>query len=145
MSATELLKTIAEKLGAEARVTNVFGEPVTRGDWTVIPVASVSYGFGGGGGGTTDRQTAEGGGGGYVRAVPVGVIEILPTGTRFIAFSQARKCAAFIAISTGLGFFLGSKRRGSTGLDWLLRERHTHKPQQHSNDWTDRPARPCSR
>ncbi|MBI3975671.1 MAG: hypothetical protein HY334_04695 [Armatimonadetes bacterium] len=74
-----------------ASVKQVFGEPKTVGDRTVIPVAAVSYGFGFGyGRGTerTDGQTTParegggGGGGGQVRARPVAVLEITPEGTR---------------------------------------------------------------
>src|SRR4029434_6600822 len=82
---------------------HVYGEPVLRGDTTVIPVAQVAYGFGAGGGRGPARlrkaapdesppetdapSEAQGaGGGGGVRMTPVGALEISPEGTRFIHF-----------------------------------------------------------
>ena len=73
-----LLERLADRLGARASVTAVFGEPIVSDDVTVIPVARVGFGFGGGGGrqaGAT--RTAEGGGGGGgAEARPLGFIEI---------------------------------------------------------------------
>lgn len=41
-----------ENLGAgllkNASIKNVFGEPIKAGEKTIIPVASIAYGFGGG-------------------------------------------------------------------------------------------------
>ena len=73
---------IAELLERSLSIRHVYGEPVQRGDTTVIPVAKVAYGFGAGGGrgpgrgrphaiaegvadepGRTDAQGAGGGGG----------------------------------------------------------------------------------
>ena len=47
-SAGRFLEWLAERIGARAGVTAVFGEPIERGDITVIPVARVRWGFGGG-------------------------------------------------------------------------------------------------
>ena len=44
----DFLTNIAEKLGAAAKVSLVFGEPVERDGVTVIPVAKSRWGFGGG-------------------------------------------------------------------------------------------------
>ncbi|MFB8777317.1 GerW family sporulation protein [Streptomyces broussonetiae] len=73
-----LLEHMAGKLGARASVTAVFGEPVTRGNVTVIPVAEVAFGFGGGTGreAGTARSGDGGGGGGGAGARPRGFIEI---------------------------------------------------------------------
>ncbi len=112
MSGAEILKTISETLCSDARAKNVFGDPVTSGDRTVIPVARVWHAFGGGSGGASDQVKSDGGGGGgWMRAVPVGVVEISPAGTRFIPFSQSKKQAAAIAIGVGIGFFLGGRYR----------------------------------
>ncbi|WP_282700560.1 spore germination protein GerW family protein [Streptomyces sp. CC219B] len=60
-----LLERLADKLGARASVTTVFGEPVTSGGVTVIPVADVGFGFGGGAGREIGAvKSGEGGGGG---------------------------------------------------------------------------------
>ena len=45
-----LVSRLAESLGTRASVGTAFGEPVERGNVTVIPVASTAWGFGGGGG-----------------------------------------------------------------------------------------------
>ncbi len=54
-----------------------YGEPVTGGDLTIVPVARVRVA--GGFGGDSD----EGGGGGAVQATPVGYIEVGGDGARF--------------------------------------------------------------
>jgi hypothetical protein len=80
------LEGIAERIGARASVTAVFGEPVERGDITVIPVARVRWGFGGGQGegGEAAGPTGRGsGGGGGAAADPVGYVEIGPAGAIF--------------------------------------------------------------
>jgi len=85
-----LIRRIVDTAGPRA----VFGEPVTAGERTVIPVARVAYGGGGGWGGPArpdDIEPAEmagdadqGAGGGFgVGATPVGYIELTPDGTRF--------------------------------------------------------------
>lgn len=61
-------------------VSRVFGDPVTIGDVTIIPVAKVSGGAGGGGGsGTDEDQTQEGRGFGTgfgMGARAIGVYEV---------------------------------------------------------------------
>ncbi|MFE7121766.1 spore germination protein GerW family protein [Streptomyces sp. NPDC057654] len=73
-----LLERLADKLGARASVTAVYGEPVTRDGVTVIPIAEVGFGFGGGAGRDVGAaKTGEGGGGGGgAGARPRGFIEI---------------------------------------------------------------------
>ncbi|HEY8228019.1 MAG TPA: spore germination protein GerW family protein [Pyrinomonadaceae bacterium] len=73
-SADRFIGTIAEKLGAVARGSTIFSEPVEREGVTVIPVAKAQWGFGGGIGHRKDEEGAGGGGG--VRVTPVGFIEI---------------------------------------------------------------------
>ncbi|GGZ50701.1 hypothetical protein GCM10010387_51240 [Streptomyces inusitatus] len=74
------LDRLADEISGRASVTIVYGEPVTTGGVTVIPVAEIGFGFGyGGGSGHTAgaARTGEGGGGGGgVRARPCGFIEI---------------------------------------------------------------------
>ncbi|MFJ7077138.1 spore germination protein GerW family protein [Streptomyces sp. NPDC098781] len=72
-----LLDRLADRLGARASVTAVYGEPVTADGVTVVPVARVAFGLGGGGGRIGGAKAGEGGGGGGgVEATPVGYIEI---------------------------------------------------------------------
>ena len=63
-ASADLLEHLADKLGARASVRAVYGEPVTSGNITVIPVAEIAYGFGGVGRDTTAAKNGEGGGGG---------------------------------------------------------------------------------
>ena len=91
--ADKFIGTMAKKLGAMAKATTIFGEPVERAGVTVIPVAKARWGFGGGAGhrrkgddpgklgdGSRERRVGEeedgGGGGGGVSVTPVGFIEI---------------------------------------------------------------------
>ncbi|HZL65535.1 MAG TPA: spore germination protein GerW family protein [Thermoleophilia bacterium] len=86
---------LAERLGASASASSVFGEPVERDGVTVIPVARVRWGVGGGSGRGTGRGRGRGrgkaaandaneqneqnegtGGGGGVQASPLGFIEL---------------------------------------------------------------------
>lgn len=75
---TTLLERLADKLGARASVTAVYGEPITGAGVTVIPVARVGFGFGGGSGREigSDKTGEGGGGGGGVESRPLGFIEI---------------------------------------------------------------------
>ena len=50
---------LAETIGAAARASAVFGEPVEGQGVTVIPVARAKWGFGGGSGGTTGSKARE--------------------------------------------------------------------------------------
>jgi uncharacterized spore protein YtfJ len=90
--AATLVEKLAERLGARASVANVFGEPVTAGDVTVIPVAKVLLGLGGGGG--RERAAAKAGEGlgtgGGVHARPVGYIEIRDGQTQFVPIHDQR-------------------------------------------------------
>jgi hypothetical protein len=68
---------LAERIGGRASVKAVFGEPIDRGDLTVVPVARVRWGFGGGSGSSEGEDRASGsGGGGGVAADAIGCIEI---------------------------------------------------------------------
>jgi uncharacterized spore protein YtfJ len=65
----DLVQALAERLGASARATAVFGEPVERDGVTVIPVAKSRWGFGGGSG---VREGEPGGGGGGLATRAIG-------------------------------------------------------------------------
>ncbi len=105
MNIQQFLEGMADRVSARASVKMVYGDPVTSGDRTVIPVAAVRYAFGGGGGGPKDDAEAQnGGGGGRVALCPCGALEITPQGSRFIEFRDPQKAAAALA----LGFVLGA-------------------------------------
>ncbi|MFI6318070.1 spore germination protein GerW family protein [Nonomuraea sp. NPDC050556] len=72
MNIMELL----EQTKDQATVGRVFGEPITRGDVTIIPVAKVAQGGGGGMGTSKDKEFEGGGGsgGGFgIAAKPAGI------------------------------------------------------------------------
>jgi len=79
------LTRLAERLGANAAASAVFGTPVERDGVTVIPVARVRWGFGGGGGGGGRKAKAQDGwgGGGGVQAAPLGFIEVRDGGAQY--------------------------------------------------------------
>ena len=105
------VERMAERVGGKASVRAVFGEPVERDGFTVIPVARVRWGFGGGAGvgpvamgpgGMGGEAEAGGGtgsgsgGGGGVTADPVGYLEIGPDGASFIAIESPRPSPGFL-------------------------------------------------
>ncbi|HYA15887.1 MAG TPA: spore germination protein GerW family protein [Bryobacteraceae bacterium] len=94
MGATEMLEKMGGSLASAASVKSVFGEPIHAEGRTVVPVATIAYGFGAGG----SRHEGEGGGAGGVRAFPAGVLEITHDSTRFIPYIDIRWLAgAFLA------------------------------------------------
>ena len=116
MSAEEILRTIGNGFQSSATVKNVYGDPISVGDRTVIPVARLSYAFGGGGGNRESEGAPEGGGGGgggCMSAVPAGVIEITSEGTHFIPFQDWKRLVSVIAVSLVLGLVIGSRRTRS--------------------------------
>jgi uncharacterized spore protein YtfJ len=77
-----LVDRLAERMGAQARASTIYGEPIERGGVTVIPVARAMWGFGGGAGNRSTQETGSGGGGGML-LTPVGYIEISNGQTRY--------------------------------------------------------------
>ena len=113
MNAKEMLQNLSESLGATATVKSVFGEPIRVDSKTVVPVATVSYGFGAGFGRKPDKSDTEkppeaegGGGGGGVHASPAGALEITPEGTRFVPFLDLRVIAATFTAGLAIGALL---------------------------------------
>ena len=76
-----LVERLAERTGATAQASAVFGEAVKRGDVKVIPVARARWGFGGGTG--TSPEGSGGGGGGAGWVTPIGYIEVREDGAEF--------------------------------------------------------------
>jgi uncharacterized spore protein YtfJ len=118
MSAQNLLEKLGESLGSTATVKSVFGEPIHVEGKTVVPVATVMYGFGGGfGSGPIKRPEAEGkrgeggGGGGGVRAYPAGALEITADRTRFVPFTNLSLAAAAFGLGALVGAWIVRRRR----------------------------------
>jgi hypothetical protein len=118
---------LAESVGATARASAVFGEPVEAQGVTVIPVARARWGFGGGSGGREGEEGAGGGGGTSVS--PVGYIELRAGEARYRGIHDRAKLAAAMAIcglSAAIAFRLGrirlpsAGRAGRTGIRWLM-------------------------
>jgi uncharacterized spore protein YtfJ len=91
VSEQEIVTTIADRLKASGDVKVVFGEPRVIEGKTIVPVASVAYGFGGGKGGGPQGEGSGGGGG--LRVQPLGVLEITPDSTRFVPIVNATRLA----------------------------------------------------
>jgi hypothetical protein len=82
-----IVERLLERIGGHAGSQAVFGQPIERGEVTIIPVARVRWGFGGGGGSGPQLETggygSGSGGGGGVAADPIGYIEIHADGATF--------------------------------------------------------------
>ncbi len=93
----DVVRSIAQSLQDSLTVRTVYGEPITAGNMTIIPVARVRFAFAGGGGGgsgllptgdvidSTPRGGGGGGGGaggGFVQ--PIGYIEVTENGSRWV-------------------------------------------------------------
>jgi uncharacterized spore protein YtfJ len=126
--ASALLERVAAALGGRASVRAVFGEPITRGDVTIVPVARASFGFGGGtgrgwkaapgeGGGTeVPVEAAEGGdgggGGGGADVRPLGYVEIVDGRTAWHPIRSAASDGRLFAAGVGLGLLAAAALRG---------------------------------
>jgi len=89
----------------------VFGDPVTQGERTVIPVArtTVNYGFGAGSGPATGEKsdtTGGGGGGGRVRSTSIGYIELTPGQARFVPIIDRNTLITSLATFAGVTLLL---------------------------------------
>jgi uncharacterized spore protein YtfJ len=110
-----LLERLAERVGATARASTVFGDPVEDEGVTVIPVARAKWGFGGGSGGREGELGAGGGGGTSVS--PVGFIELRAGEARFRRITgRSQIVAVGLAalaggLSTAIGLRLARKAR----------------------------------
>jgi hypothetical protein len=94
------LDRMAERIGGRASVRAVFGEPIVRGDLTVVPVARVRWGFGGGSGSSEAEAKASGsGGGGGVAADAIGYIEIRAGEATFRRIGTAFPSPTFVLAS----------------------------------------------
>ena len=91
MSEQEIVTSIADRLKASGDVKIAFGEPQVVEGKTIVPVATVAYGFGGGRGGGPQGEGHGGGGG--LRVKPLGVLEITPDSTRFVPVVNATRLA----------------------------------------------------
>lgn len=108
------IESIIERLRRSANVRSVFGDPIERGDRTVVPVARVGYVFGGGyGRGESSDGTGAGGqgggGGGGAAARPVGALEITDEGTRFVRVGGPGRSLALLFVGLVVGLLLARR------------------------------------
>ena len=116
---------LLERLADTASPSAVFGEPVEKGDYTVIMASEARVGLGlgyGGGGGTDTKAESDdesgasgygggGAGGGAAMSRPVAVIEIGPNGARVEPIVDPTKIAlAFFTTLLSI-FTMGAKMR----------------------------------
>lgn len=114
-----VIDRVIERALTVADVRRVFGEPVTQGDRTVIPVAKVRtmFGFGGGSGSGPSKDSTEqssgegGGGGGSVQVAPLGYIEITPLETRYIPIIDRTRLATTAITCLALVLIVRFRRR----------------------------------
>jgi len=106
------LGELGEIFGAAARVNTVFGEPVTQGELTVIPVARARWGVGGGRGlrpaepgQGQEGQNREGGGGG-MRVDPAGIVVIRDDDAEFRPIPAETRWGLLLGAAV-LGFLIG--------------------------------------
>jgi uncharacterized spore protein YtfJ len=109
----KILDRLGERIGSQASVKAVFGEPTERGDVTVIPVARVRWGLGGGSGsgpmrgrqanGETGSGSGSGAGGGAM-SEPMGYLEVRPTGAVYVPLASPYVNPALVlAIGVSVG------------------------------------------
>lgn len=118
MGAAEMFQSFAGGLLQNASVKTVFGEPITAGDKTLIPVAKVGYGGGAGispreHNGQPSSQEADQqrvGFGGGMGAKPLGVIEVSAAGTRFIPIGIGKTVLGALTVGFLFGFLMGRTR-----------------------------------
>jgi uncharacterized spore protein YtfJ len=114
-----LIEIMVERFGGRSGIHMVYGDPVERGDVTVIPVARVRWlagaGAGVGSGGAPAMQgQAEGegaGGGGGVIADPVGYLEIRSSGASFVPIRGILNPLAILAAGVSLALVLRALAR----------------------------------
>ena len=82
-----LIERLVERFGGRTGVQALFGEPVERGESTIVPVGRMRWLVGAGSGGASipggDGSGEGSGAGGAAIADPVGYIEMGPSGVKF--------------------------------------------------------------
>lgn len=107
------LNELVGRLFEVAKVTAVFGEPVSSGDYTVITASELMVGMGAGfGGGGGEEGSGGGGGGGSTMTRPVAVIAIGPNGVTVEPIVDPTKIAITLFTALGaMGVALARMRR----------------------------------
>lgn len=111
----DLMKRFAE-MQSKANVKTVVGEPIHVDGRTIIPLASVSYGFGmGGGQGPKAEEGKEapvgGGGGGGARIEPVAFLEITDGALKIQPVVNVNRVAVMALLLGAWAIFWMRRRR----------------------------------
>jgi uncharacterized spore protein YtfJ len=97
MSGEDALQALAEQVGRQADVRMVYGDPIERDGVTIVPVASVRWGFGIGSG---FRSAPMRTGGGGAMATPVGYLEISGGRCRFVPLAGRVRTGGLVRMLT---------------------------------------------
>ncbi len=103
-SGDEVLQLLAERVGGHADARMVYGDPVTQGGVTVIPVAQVRWGFGMGSGFKNAPMRTGGGG---ATATPVGYLELRDGTCRYVPLRSSPTGTAAAVARAAASFFTG--------------------------------------
>jgi uncharacterized spore protein YtfJ len=84
----QIIEKMVDRIGGRAGVETAFGQPIERGQTTLVPVARVRWGFGAGSGSAAEEpeRATQGGGtgaGGAVGVEPIGYLELKAEGVEF--------------------------------------------------------------
>jgi uncharacterized spore protein YtfJ len=82
-----VMEKLAERIGANAGASAVFGEPIARDGHTIVPVAQSMWGTGAGAGDSDEEGSGMGGGGGAMTR-PVGYLDITDGGATWVPLSK---------------------------------------------------------
>ncbi len=114
------IESLARSVQDSLTTNTIYGEPITAGGVTVVPVAEVRFGFGGGGGGTGPSgdgggntgggSGGGGGGGGGVR--PIGFIEITESGSRWVPVEPPQSTQLLKALNSAARILPFAGKRG---------------------------------
>jgi uncharacterized spore protein YtfJ len=112
-----LFELMTERFGGRTSARTVYGDPVTEGGTTVIPVARIRWAAGAGagsGGASATEGGPEGqgaGAGGAVVGDPVGYIEVGATGARFVPVRGVPNPLAVLAFGVAISMVLRAVAR----------------------------------
>lgn len=73
MSVKDTISSLLSEAQRIAKSDTVFGDPITAGETTLIPVSKVSIGLGAGGSGKNDGRTGIGGG---IQVTPIALVSV---------------------------------------------------------------------
>lgn len=108
------LADLVGRTGGAATARAVFGEPVTQGGTTVIPVARLRWAAGGGAGEDVNdgKQSTGGGGGGAGTASPAGFIIVREGEARFTRIARPADLLPLVIAGTLSAILLLRALRG---------------------------------